>query len=154
MTRRLWKGSKNRSSIVLACMLVIVATGFSASLARQSGQVPAEQYRGYYAWGPERSAFVPCADSLSSERWWVVLADSQLEVRDSLADAAPEADANDAASAVWYAAVNGVLSGRDTTGHLGAYNRVLNVKQIRGLRRASSSDCGGVSRALRVITSW
>lgn len=142
---------RHRVAIVLLCAGIISSCHHRSPPSGESLMSPPQHFTGYYAWGPERSAFVPCADASAGERWWVFLPDVELSARDSLVRAAPPPDSSDISSSVWFIEFDGWRGPVEPTGHLGLYNRIVRVNRIHGLRRASSQDCGGSIRALQVF---
>ena len=141
------------ASRALAILCAGVITGCHQSHGANLAPSDAPQhFTGYYMWGPELSAFVPCSDAVPGRRWWVFLPDEELSRRDSLVRVAPPpADSTDPSSYIWFVDFNGWLGALESTGQLGLYNRVLRVSSILGLRRASSKDCGGSRRAFLVF---
>lgn len=137
--------------VLLTCgLFATLACSTATSAGRRTGSAP-KLLTGYYRWGFEQSAFLPCGDSASTERWWVILPAAAQRVQDSLVAIAPPRDTSDISSEFWFAELEGAVGQPKPVGHLGFYDRVLRVTRIRSLRRATSRDCGGTTRALQLV---
>ena len=109
-------------------LLAIVAVALSCHDS-EAPTAQAATYQGFFRAGFEVEAFVPCG---STEQWWVLPpADlSQRYAQLGLAEYEPA-----------FVAVDGILSAPGTYGHLGAYNRELEVTKVVAVHVPTPGDC-------------
>jgi hypothetical protein len=114
-----------RCQLLIFCAVLFSFSLFPLSSCRNSGgsatsnETPAPSaktnlFRGYYTWAFEISRFTPCG---SSEEWW--LSGDLSGLPDNRVPGAP-----------LYIEVRGDLSPEGQYGHLGAYKRQLEVREI------------------------
>lgn len=89
------------------------------------------EYAGHLSMGFETSAFTPCAPG---ERWWVSGLGAELSERYRAASKGQDYQPV-------FLRVRGRLSGTGRYGHLGGYERELEVLEILELRAAQDGDC-------------
>lgn len=87
------------------------------------------ELRGHYSWGFEVSSFQPCG---AEESWWVAadagLGQRYLEITTRQYDRV-------------YVELRGEVGPEGKFGHLGAYPRELNVREVVEVRAAGANDC-------------
>lgn len=92
-------------------------------------------WKGTYAWGFEESAFRACG---STTRWWVTSSDS--EVSEQLVNEHRQLTSDTMYQEV-FVRFRGTLSERGTYGHVGAYERELDVTEIVEMRVLADGEC-------------
>lgn len=114
--------------------LAILALSVTACSYTNADEDTRVLYSGHFAYGFETSSFVPCE---GGEKWWVSggAAYSQFI---SAYSAAVSDDYNYESA---YAEIIGVISDKGSYGHLGAYDRELQVNEVVEVRAASAGDC-------------
>lgn len=97
---------------------------------------PSERsWRGTYAWGFEESAFRSCG---STTRWWVTSSDADVSAQ--LVNTHRQLT-NETMYAEVFVRFRGTLSERGTYGHVGAYERELDVTEIIEMRVLADGEC-------------
>lgn len=125
---------------------VLAAVSLVAACAVTPRGPQAAEYRGRYTAGFEVSRFVSCDAPISDSPWWVVLSETALRQRDSVAAQLPD-DAPAEAFVRW----RGTASSSQPAGHLGRSTRYLHVHEILELRPVEPGDCGASGNALRLV---
>lgn len=117
-------------SLVLAALGIAVAGCFVQDQIFGSSR---DVYRGRVSFGFEEAAFRPCG---SNEQWWVTGSDDAVtELQDKW----------NALGLDWYhpayAEIKGDRSGSGEYGHLGAYEREIEVTEVIGVRLLDGDEC-------------
>jgi len=115
------------STTVLGCLLALSGCLLQDQIFGHRGDL----VRGRVTFGFEEAGFRPCN---SDEQWWVV-GDEGVKLQEKWSDLGLE----------WYqpgyAEVRGDRSGLGEYGHLGAYQRELDVKEVREVRLLKDGEC-------------
>lgn len=111
------------TSLVLGLLLGAAACGSVTAPGVQ-------EHAGYYESGFEVESFRPCGES---QAWWVTGGESLRERYREIAAAPYER---------LYVVVRGTAGPVGRYGHLGSYQRELEVEEVLEIRRALPTDCG------------
>lgn len=114
--------------ISVGALAVLSGIGY---FAFRTSQLWPREYAGHFSMGFETSAFTPCAPG---ERWWVSGVSKDMSERYRAASQGQDYQAV-------YLRVRGRVSAAGRYGHLGAYDRELQVLEVLELRPAQASDC-------------
>lgn len=125
---------------------LLVALLLVAACATTPRGTQAAEHRGRYTAGFEVSRFVSCDVPASDQPWWVVLSETALRQRDSLAAQLP-----DDAPAEVFVRWRGTASPPQPAGHLGRSTRYIHVHEILELRPVEPGDCGTSGDAFRLV---
>lgn len=100
-----------------------------------------DTYEGAYAWGFEVNSFTPCPEHKSdpAEQWWVIASESRNDVFEDLLDRYHESVSNDYQRA--YVRLKGHPGKRGSYGHMGAYTREFDLREVLEVRPLGPNDC-------------
>lgn len=93
-------------------------------------------YSGHFSYGFETSSFVPCE---GGEQWWVSGGAAYSQFISDYSNAVAKDYKYKYEPA--YAEVIGTITSKGSYGHLGAYDRELQVNQVVTVRAPSADDC-------------
>lgn len=125
--------------LLAACQTQVSAVptatrGLSTPIVNEDDLTSQDEFEGYYAYGFETSAFVPCG---VKEQWWVTPANG--EIGQALVNGYQELTGSQ--NRAVYARVRGTITPKGSYGHLGMFQRGITVNEIVVLRAGQDGDC-------------
>ena len=118
-----------RHAVVMAIIVLAseaISGGFGSKIAKPGAS---ETYHGHYTFHREVSSFKPCG---SDEQWWVDRGSETLRKHLTWPDGRVDGEL--------YVEVVGIVSKRGSFGHLGAYDRELEIQSV-SLKDAPRKTC-------------
>jgi hypothetical protein len=115
------------------CALVLISSLAGCSLLGSDGD--SGTFEGFVSWGFEVSAFSPCD---REETWWVDGGEAEAELFERYFEIIEQASGEPAGV---YARVRGEVTERGEYGHLGAYEREVDIEEVLEVRAAEGRAC-------------